>query len=577
MLALTRKPLVLVTYDLAGMLDGLEMAEIVAGGAGAHGQRPQVAVYINVTRGLLFNEDSVRKLLACAERGVPALWIPVTSGGTTGPITLAGTIAINTAGVLAGVVISQLAREGAPIVVPAFGGDSLDLRTMVDPYAGPEPKGVAASLAHRWGLPMFSLGAGSDSKLADEQAAAEAGMTMLADALAGGHLIHDCGYLESGLTGSLVQLVICDELAGWINALVRPVDVSDEALALDLVDAHGVDGSYLETDHTLAHYRERWYPTLIDRRGYEPWRAAGSDDPGPARGHPGGRAPREPPPDAARPRRGAGRPRRRRPGRGHRRPLTRAHVRRRPTGRRPRPLPRLPRPSSTRAAPRSSPMTDTEFRAMHQAVVDGDADAAEAAARAAIAAGIPPLVAIDEGFMPGMKEVGAGFAAGDLFLPDMMLAARAMQRALAVLEPELKAAAVERTVAGRVVIGTVAGDIHEIGKNLVGMLLSTSGFEVHDLGVNVAPERFVEAAREHRADIVGLSALLTTTMTGQRAVIAALEEAGLRPPLKVMVGGAPVTGAWASEIGADGYSEDAMGAVELAKRLVGAAPEEVAR
>ena len=222
-------------------------------------------------------------------------------------------------------------------------------------------------------------------------------------------------------------------------------------------------------------------------------------------------------------------------------------------------------------------MTDTEFRAMHQAVVDGDPDAAETAARAAIAAGIPPLAAIDEGFMPGMKEVGAGFAAGDLFLPDMMLAARAMQRALAVLEPELKAAAVERTVAGRVVIGTVAGDIHEIGKNLVGMLLSTSGFEVTDLGVNVAPERFVEAAREHRADIVGLSALLTTTMTGQRAVIAALQEAGLRPPLKVMVGGAPVTGAWASEIGADGYSEDAMGAVELAKRLVGATPEEVAR
>jgi len=265
-----------VTYALEGMLDGLEMAEIVAGGRAAHADRPQVAVYINVTRGLLFNEDSVRKLLVCAERGVPALWIPVTSGGTTGPITLAGTIAINTAGILAGVVLSQLAREGAPIVVPAFGCDSLDLRTMVDPYAGPEPKGVAASLAHRWGLPMFSLGAGSDSKTVDEQSAAEAALTMLADALAGGHLIHDCGYLESGLTGSLVQLAICDELAGWINALIRPVDVSDEALALDLVDAHGVDGSYLETDHTLSHYRERWYPTLIDRRGYEAWRAAGS-------------------------------------------------------------------------------------------------------------------------------------------------------------------------------------------------------------------------------------------------------------------------------------------------------------
>jgi trimethylamine--corrinoid protein Co-methyltransferase len=276
LLARTRKPLILVTYELSGMLDALEMAELVAGGPDELRTRPQLGVYINVTRGLLFNEDAVRKLMVCAERGVPALWIPVTSGGTTGPITLAGTIAVNTAGVLAGVVLAQLAREGTPIVVPGFGGDSLDLRTMVDPYAGPEPKGVAASLAHRWGLPMFSLGAGSDSKAVDQQAAAEAGMTMLADALAGGHLIHDCGYLESGLTGSLVQLAICDELAGWINALVRPVDVSDEALALDLVEAHGVDGSYLETDHTVAHYRERWYPSLFDRRGYEPWRAAGA-------------------------------------------------------------------------------------------------------------------------------------------------------------------------------------------------------------------------------------------------------------------------------------------------------------
>ncbi|HSW42451.1 MAG TPA: corrinoid protein [Patescibacteria group bacterium] len=218
-------------------------------------------------------------------------------------------------------------------------------------------------------------------------------------------------------------------------------------------------------------------------------------------------------------------------------------------------------------------MTGIEFQAMRQAVIDGDAEAAEAAARAAIAAGIPPLTAIDEGFMPGLKEVGAGFAAGDLFLPDMMLAARAMQRALGVLEPELKASATERTVAGRVVIGTVAGDIHEIGKNLVGMLLSASGFAVHDLGVNVTPERFVAAVRANRADIVGLSALLTTTMTNQRTVIAALTEAGLRPPLKVMVGGAPVTGSWANEIGADGYSEDALGAVELAKRLMGAGEE----
>jgi methylmalonyl-CoA mutase cobalamin-binding domain/chain len=134
----------------------------------------------------------------------------------------------------------------------------------------------------------------------------------------------------------------------------------------------------------------------------------------------------------------------------------------------------------------------------------------------------------------------------------------------------MKARATERQVAGRVVIGTVKGDIHEIGKNLVATMLGAAGFEVHDLGVDVPPERFAEKAAEVNADIVGVSALLTTTMTGQRAVIAALAERGLRPAVKVIIGGAPVTRGWAAEIGADGYSEDAVGAVALARSLMGA-------
>jgi trimethylamine--corrinoid protein Co-methyltransferase len=156
-----------------------------------------------------------------------------------------------------------------------MGGEALDLRTMVDPYSCPDSRGTCAALAHHWGLPMFSY-AGSDSKTVDEQSAAEAAMGMLTDALAGGHLIHDLGYLESGLTFSLVQLAVCDEIASWINALTRPVDISDEAFALDLVDEVGVDGSFLEADHTINHYRDRWYPTLIDRRGRGPWTSAGS-------------------------------------------------------------------------------------------------------------------------------------------------------------------------------------------------------------------------------------------------------------------------------------------------------------
>jgi len=213
-------------------------------------------------------------------------------------------------------------------------------------------------------------------------------------------------------------------------------------------------------------------------------------------------------------------------------------------------------------------MYEDLLAAMRQSIADGDQDAATATANQAIEEGLDPLVAIDEGYVPGLSYVGSCFSSGEMFLPDMMLAARAMNAAMAVLKPELARRSQERSVRGRVVIGTVKGDIHEIGKNLVGTMLSASGFEVVDLGVDVAPERFVDAAREHSADIVGVSALLTTTMTGQRTVVESLAAAGMRPGVKVIVGGAPVTKAWAAEIGADGYSEDAVGAVALATKLM---------
>ena len=213
-------------------------------------------------------------------------------------------------------------------------------------------------------------------------------------------------------------------------------------------------------------------------------------------------------------------------------------------------------------------MYEDLLAAMRQSIADGDQDAATATANQAIEEGLDPLVAIDEGYVPGLSYVGSCFSSGEMFLPDMMLAARAMNAAMAVLKPELARRSQERSVRGRVVIGTVKGDIHEIGKNLVGTMLSASGFEVVDLGVDVAPERFVDAAREHSADIVGVSALLTTTMTGQRTVVESLAAAGMRPGVKVIVGGAPVTRAWAAEIGADGYSEYAVGAVALATKLM---------
>jgi corrinoid protein of di/trimethylamine methyltransferase len=213
-------------------------------------------------------------------------------------------------------------------------------------------------------------------------------------------------------------------------------------------------------------------------------------------------------------------------------------------------------------------MPDDTFTAMRQSIIDGAPDTAGDLAQRAVATGIEPLTAINEGYVPGMHAVGDQFAQGQMFLPDMMASAEAMRAAMAVLDPELKKLGTERPMAGVVVLGTTKGDIHEIGKILVGTLLSAHGFRVHDLGVDVAGEEFAATARELSADIVGVSALLTTTMRNQRGVVEALVKAGLRSQVKVMVGGAPVTRKWAEEIGADGYAKDAMSAVALARSLM---------
>jgi corrinoid protein of di/trimethylamine methyltransferase len=216
-------------------------------------------------------------------------------------------------------------------------------------------------------------------------------------------------------------------------------------------------------------------------------------------------------------------------------------------------------------------MSEELFKAMAQSVMDGDTDQAAALARQALAQGVSPLDAINQGFVVGVNEVGRQYGCGDMFLPDLVMAGEAMKAAVAVLEPEMQRSGVERKMLGKVVLGTVKGDIHEIGKTLVGTMLTANGFQVFDMGTDVPTAKFVDKARQVSADIVGLSALLTTTMTVQRDVVEALKEAGLKDKVKVMIGGAPVTRGWAAEIGAEGYSEDAIGAVAVAKKLMGIA------
>jgi corrinoid protein of di/trimethylamine methyltransferase len=201
-------------------------------------------------------------------------------------------------------------------------------------------------------------------------------------------------------------------------------------------------------------------------------------------------------------------------------------------------------------------------------LVDGDPEMTVAATKQALAAGVEPLAIIDRGLVPGMRIVGEKFSCGEYFLPNLIVAANGMKQAMRLLEPELRTRRQSLQSPGTVVIGTVQGDIHEIGKSLVATMLAANGFEVHDLGVDVPIDKFVGAVRETKATLVGLSSLLTTTMVIQKKVIEALAHAGLRGQVKVMVGGAPVSRKWAEDIGADGYAEDAVDAVQLARTLV---------
>lgn len=201
-------------------------------------------------------------------------------------------------------------------------------------------------------------------------------------------------------------------------------------------------------------------------------------------------------------------------------------------------------------------------------IIEGDPDLTIDLTRQALEAGIEPMEIIDSALIPGMDVVGQKFSEGEYFLPNLIISAEGMKGAMELLEPHLKERQQTRTTLGKVVIGTVEGDIHEIGKSLVGTMLSANGFTVYDMGVDVPVDQFIAKIKETGANILGLSALLTTTMDVQREVVEALKNAGLRDQVKVLVGGAPVTRGWADEIGADGYAEDAIGAVEVARKLV---------
>ncbi len=204
---------------------------------------------------------------------------------------------------------------------------------------------------------------------------------------------------------------------------------------------------------------------------------------------------------------------------------------------------------------------------LSQAVIEGQVDASAGLTQEALDGGLAPQDILDNGLMAGMDYVGKEFKSGAMFVPEVLRSAKTMQNAMDVLKPQLVKAGAKRV--GLVLLGTVKGDLHDIGKNLVGMMCEGAGFDVKDLGKDLAPEAFVEAVKKYEPDIIGMSALLTTTMRVMEHVIHALKEAGLRDKVKVMVGGAPVTQAFATQIGADGYASNAAAAADLARKFVG--------
>jgi len=271
MLNRTTKPIVFVTPDFGGCVTAVEMCEVVAGGAEAFRQRPFATCYINVTSGLVANEEALQKCMYLAEKGLPMLYIPLNAAGVNSPTTTAGCMATMNAGTLLGIVLAQLVRPGTPVAVPGWNGGPYNLKTMVGNYVLADEQGVAASMGKFYDLPVFGLGGATDSKVLDQQCAAEAALGLFNAHLSGANIIHDCGFMDAGMQGSLQLMAIDNELIAWIRAATGPVTADAETLALDVVEELGPTGDYLSHDHTYRHFRDAHYAELADKRQYDSW------------------------------------------------------------------------------------------------------------------------------------------------------------------------------------------------------------------------------------------------------------------------------------------------------------------
>jgi trimethylamine--corrinoid protein Co-methyltransferase len=274
----TSKPIVFTAWDESGLADIIAMAETVAGGAEALVKHPFLVAYLEPTSPLLHTQTALRKMLMMADKGLPFVYAPGPVEGATAPVTPAGSLAMANAEALSGLAIAQLRRPGAPVIYGS-GSGPLDMRTTVATYMSPEfmlhCTGIA-ELAHRlYKLPVWGFAGCSDSNAADMQAGIDSAMWILWTALSGANLVHDVGYIESGMTCSYEMIVVCDEVIGFARRLLGGIEISPETLALDVVDEVGPGGEYVSTDHTFRHFRECWYPRVFNRMGHQSWVDAG--------------------------------------------------------------------------------------------------------------------------------------------------------------------------------------------------------------------------------------------------------------------------------------------------------------
>lgn len=280
MVSNTTKPILFTAWSLEGLKDIHRMASAVCGGEKEFEIKPIMVHYAEPITPLQHPPESLEKLLFCAEKRIPCAYVSAPIMGATSPATIAGTLALQNAEFLSGLVISQLKRKGAPILYGG-GGTPMDMKTAVNIYGGPEAFLVHVAnkeIATFYGLPDFNTGGCSDAKILDQQAGAEAALSLMQAAMAGSSMIHDVGYLESGLTSSCEMLVLADELISMIKHILKGVTVDSESLATDVINKVGQGGNYLQEKHTLRHFKSVWYPKLFDRYNYSRWAKSGGKD-----------------------------------------------------------------------------------------------------------------------------------------------------------------------------------------------------------------------------------------------------------------------------------------------------------